>query len=161
MLHYYKLYWLNTFKISGRARRKEFWFPILATIIIEIIAGLLNLCLPIPSWLAYTIATIFSIVNYIPSFTVTVRRFHDLGMTMKIPVILFALSLLDGISEVIPAKAIHFNLDFNNTVNTIISVIVIVVVAFFLILCIFSLAVCCTRGNEQPNKYGKNPKYVN
>ncbi|PTJ75029.1 DUF805 domain-containing protein, partial [Staphylococcus kloosii] len=89
MLHYYKLYWLNAFKIHGRSRRKEFWYPVLVNIIITIIAGILNSFLPIPKGLSYTIGIIFSIANYIPSFTVMVRRFHDTGMTMKIPMILY------------------------------------------------------------------------
>ncbi|MBF7019579.1 DUF805 domain-containing protein [Staphylococcus sp. 18_1_E_LY] len=159
MLHYYKLYWLNALKIHGRARRKEFWYPILATLIIEIVASILNSVLPLPSWLTYTIATVFSIVNLVPSFTVTVRRFHDLDMTMKIPVILFVFSILADINDLIPSINIDFT--FNNVINIIIAVIFIVIVAAFLILGIISLAVCCTRGNEQSNKYGINPKYVN
>lgn len=159
MLHYYKLYWLNALKIHGRARRKEFWYPILATLIIEIVASILNSVLPLPSWLIYTIATVFSIVNLVPSFTVTVRRFHDLNMTMKIPVILFVFSILADINDLIPSINIDFT--FNNVINIIIAVIFIVIVVAFLILGIISLAVCCTRGNEQSNKYGINPKYIN
>lgn len=159
MLHYYKLYWLNALKIHGRARRKEFWYPFLATLIIEIVASILNSVLPLPSWLTYTIATVFSIVNLVPSFTVTVRRFHDLDMTMKIPVILFVFSILADINDLIPS--ININLTFNNVINIILAVIFIVIVAAFFILGIFTLIVCCTRGNEQSNKYGINPKYVN
>jgi uncharacterized membrane protein YhaH (DUF805 family) len=161
MLHYYKLYWLNAFKIHGRARRKEFWYPVLVNIIITIIAGVLDTFLPIPKGLSYTIGIIFSIANYIPGFTVMVRRFHDIGMTMKIPVILYIFMILDDISDVIPKSNFNFDLNFNNALNITISIIIIVIVAAFLILCIFSLAACCTRGNEDSNKYGVNPKYVN
>ncbi|PTJ79052.1 hypothetical protein BUZ59_05255 [Staphylococcus kloosii] len=69
--------------------------------------------------------------------------------------------ILDDISDVIPKSNFKFDLNFNNALNITISIIIIVIVAAFLILCIFSLAVCCTRGNEYSNKYGANPKYVN
>ncbi|MDT3960055.1 DUF805 domain-containing protein [Staphylococcus kloosii] len=159
MLHYYKLYWLNAFKIQGRARRKEFWYPVLATLIIEIIASILNAVLPLPSWLTYTIATVFTIVNYIPSFTVTVRRFHDISMTMKIPIILFALTILSDIGSIIPN--VNYDFNFNNAFNITIAIIGLIIFLIFIVLAIASLIACCTRGNEASNKYGANPKYVN
>ena len=161
MLHYYKLYWLNAFKIHGRARRKEFWYPVLVTLIIEIIASILNAVLPLPSWLTYTVATVFTIVNYIPSFTVTVRRFHDISMTMKVPIILFTLTILSDIGSIIPGPNVNYDFNFNNAFNITISIIGLIIFLAFIVLAIVSLIACCTRGNEASNKYGANPKYVN
>jgi uncharacterized membrane protein YhaH (DUF805 family) len=161
MLHYYKLYWINAFKIHGRARRKEFWYPVLVTLIIEIIASILNAVLPLPSWLTYTVATVFTIVNYIPSFTVTVRRFHDISMTMKVPIILFTLTILSDIGSIIPGPNVNYDFNFNNAFNITISIIGLIIFLAFIVLAIVSLIACCTRGNEYSNKYGANPKYVN
>ena len=139
MLHYYKLYWLNAFKIHGRARRKEFWYPVLVTLIIEIIASILNAVLPLPSWLTYTVATVFTIVNYIPSFTVTVRRFHDISMTMKVPIILFTLTILSDIGSIIPGPNVNYDFNFNNAFNITISIIGLIIFLAFIVLAIVSL----------------------
>lgn len=71
-------------------------------------------------------------------------KVHDLGMTMKIPVILYVFTILANINDFIPI--INIGLTFNNTVNIVLSVILIIIVAA---LAIFSRTACCIRGNEQ------------
>ncbi|WP_206166915.1 DUF805 domain-containing protein, partial [Mammaliicoccus sciuri] len=93
MLHYYKLFWLNAFNIHGRSRRKEFWYPILATIIITMLGNLLIRLIPIPELITVVISFIFNFATFIASISVTSRRFHDLNMTMTFPTITYALTL--------------------------------------------------------------------
>ncbi|MGW7968793.1 DUF805 domain-containing protein [Staphylococcus xylosus] len=50
MLHYYKLFWINALNIKGRSRRKEYWYPFLMTVIISVIASILNDVLPVPPY---------------------------------------------------------------------------------------------------------------
>lgn len=94
MLHYYKLFWLNAFNIHGRSRRKEFWYPILATIIITMLGNLLITVLPIPELITVIVSSIFNIATFIASISVTSRRFHDLNMTMIFPTITYALTFI-------------------------------------------------------------------
>ncbi|QRN92280.1 DUF805 domain-containing protein [Mammaliicoccus sciuri] len=87
MVHYYKLFWLNAFNIHGRSRRKEFWYPILATIIITMLGNLLITVLPIPELITVIVSSIFNIATFVAAISVTSRRFHDLNMTMTFPTI--------------------------------------------------------------------------
>ena len=59
-----------TFK--GRARRSEFWFWYLFTVIV----GLILECIPVIGWI---IGWIISIALIIPSWAVGARRLHDTG----------------------------------------------------------------------------------
>ncbi len=40
MLHYYKLFWINALNVTGRSRRKEYWYPILMNILLYIVISL-------------------------------------------------------------------------------------------------------------------------
>lgn len=76
----YKKFWQNYANFSGRARRSEYWYVVLANIVILITASILEL-LPIPFigmiisglYLLYAIATI------VPNLSLIVRRLHDIG----------------------------------------------------------------------------------
>lgn len=37
LFHSYKLFWLNFFKLNGRSRRRDFWWPFLINSVIEIL----------------------------------------------------------------------------------------------------------------------------
>lgn len=157
MLHYYKLFWLNMFKINGRARRKEFWYPVLMNIIISIIGSLLNNALPIPNWFAISVATLFNIASTIAMYTVTVRRNHDIGMTMKFATVIYAITLVVGVSEYAPIHQGIQNISILYAATMLISVVLVVI---FMVLCIISIVLCASKGQKEPNQYGENPKYV-
>ncbi|MCG7337797.1 DUF805 domain-containing protein [Staphylococcus sp. ACRSN] len=157
MFHYYKLFWLNMFKLNGRARRKEFWYPVLMNIIVSIVGSLINNVLALPNWFAISVATIFNIASTIAMFTVTVRRNHDIGMTMKFATVLYGLTIVFSILEFGPVYKGVSSIPIPEFVSMIIGVIVGIV---FLVLCIISIALCATSGQKEPNQYGKNPKYA-
>lgn len=150
MLYYYKLFWLNAFNIHGRSRRKEYWYPILATIIITILGNLLITVLPIPELITVIVSSIFNIATFIASITVTIRRFHDLNMTMILPTITYALTF---ITDVLYS---FFKDSVTSTYMTALYAILFVI-CLFLNLAILIMA--CSDGNKAPNKYGKSPKY--
>jgi len=64
---------------QGRARRKEFWYFVLFTIVFSVLAAFLDLALN--SYTAYggVIGLLFEVAIIIPSLSVTVRRLHDVG----------------------------------------------------------------------------------
>ena len=105
-------WWLTAMKkyvdFSGRARRKEYWMFILFNIIFGVVAIVLDIMLGMANedlgiGLFYTL---FSLAILLPTWSVTVRRLHDIGKSgwwifiSLIPFIgglwLFILTVLDG-----------------------------------------------------------------
>jgi len=64
-----KLYFANYTNFSGRSRRSEYWWIIL---FVNIIAFLLGFLLP-------EIAGIWTLVTFLPSLSLCIRRLHDTG----------------------------------------------------------------------------------
>lgn len=153
MLHYYKLFWLNALDVKGRARRKEFWYPFLMNILVNIILGLILFVLPLPAIIEETVSWIVYILMLVAMFTVTVRRFHDVGMTMLIPIIIYLVTVANDVSEFI-------NTDIPSFDNSALTIIAVIVGVIYIVILIVSLAVCCTSGKKETNKYGVNPKTI-
>ncbi|WP_436860851.1 DUF805 domain-containing protein [Staphylococcus caeli] len=151
MLHYYKLFWKNALNIKGRSRRKEYWYPILMNILLAIVIGLITYALPIPSIIEEVVGWILYILVTIAMFTVTVRRFHDVGMTMMIPILLFVGTWINN--------AINFiDIDIVNSLGSAFSIIAVILGVIYLVISIVGLVVCFTNGQKEFNKYGDNPK---
>ncbi|QOG03297.1 DUF805 domain-containing protein [Flavobacterium sp. MDT1-60] len=78
---YKKVVFENYANFSGRARRSEYWFYTLATIIISILLMIVDI------FSGLTIGTgelgicrgIYSLLVFIPGLAVLVRRLHDVG----------------------------------------------------------------------------------
>lgn len=153
MIHYYKLFWINALNIKGRARRKEFWYPFLMNILINIMLEIIFFLLPIPAIIEDTVGWIVYILILVAMFTVTVRRFHDVGMTMLIPIIIFLIAVINDFSEFI-------NSDIPTLDNSALTVIAVIFGVVYIVILIISLAVCCTSGQKETNKYGVNRKAV-
>ncbi|MBO0381774.1 DUF805 domain-containing protein [Staphylococcus saprophyticus] len=153
MIHYYKLFWINALNIKGRARRKEFWYPLLMNILINIMLEIIFFLLPIPAIIEDTVGWIVYILILVAMFTVTVRRFHDVGMTMLIPIIIFLIAVINDFSEFI-------NSDIPTLDNSALTVIAVIFGVVYIVILIVSLAVCCTSGQKETNQYGVNPKAV-
>lgn len=78
-MNYYISFWKNAFNFSGRARRAEYWMPVLFNCIIVIV---LMLLMSIGGALGtiFSIAYgLFSIANIVPGLSVCFRRIHDIG----------------------------------------------------------------------------------
>lgn len=153
MIHYYKLFWINALNIKGIARRKEFWYPFLMNILINIMLEIIFFLLPIPAIIEDTVGWIVYILILVAMFTVTVRRFHDVGMTMLIPIIIFLIAVINDFSEFI-------NSDIPTLDNSALTVIAVIFGVVYIVILIVSLAVCCTSGQKETNQYGVNPKAV-
>ncbi|MBT2571231.1 DUF805 domain-containing protein [Planococcus sp. ISL-110] len=97
----------KAFVFSGRSRRKEYWTFILGVMIISFALTIVELAagLEIAPDVGL-LTTIFSLIIFIPSLSVTVRRLHDIGrsgwwlLLSFIPVLgwiaLFVFTLLDS-----------------------------------------------------------------
>ncbi|RQM84304.1 hypothetical protein CO206_12640 [Staphylococcus xylosus] len=89
MLYYYKLFWINALNVTGRSRRKEYWYPMLMNMLLYTVMSLFLYIVPIPTIIEEIVGWVIYILVIIATFTVTVRRFHDVGMTMLIPILFF------------------------------------------------------------------------
>ncbi|WP_238998837.1 DUF805 domain-containing protein [Staphylococcus pseudoxylosus] len=89
MLYYYKLFWINALNVTGRSRRKEYWYPMLMNTLLYTVMSLFLYIVPIPTIIEEIVGWVIYILVIIATFTVTVRRFHDVGMTMLIPILFF------------------------------------------------------------------------
>ncbi len=73
----------NYAEFSGRARRKEFWMFVLFNVLISIIAMILDSLLGTtnPTLVAAGgyLELIVSVIHFVPSLAVTVRRLHDIN----------------------------------------------------------------------------------
>ncbi len=93
MVNYFKNYWLKAFDFKGKASRKEYWMTFLTMTVFEIILliiigivfpfqykltldkGIVLTGSPIGFW----IERIYSYATIIPSFSIVIRRLHDIG----------------------------------------------------------------------------------
>lgn len=65
---------------SGRARRREFWLFTLALFIASIVFAVVDSVVFGTSFSGYgPLSVLFSLVTFVPSLAVTVRRLHDTG----------------------------------------------------------------------------------
>lgn len=78
----YKKFWQNYANFQGRTRRSDYWYFVLANLIIEFAINILKLPFVYPSTpyvlLGY-INTLYSLAILIPSIAICVRRLHDIG----------------------------------------------------------------------------------
>lgn len=156
MLSYYKLYWINSFQINNRTARKGFWIPLLITIFIYIVFDQILSLLSISNSLSEIAKSVFILFNIIPGFTITVRRFHDVGLTMFIPIIFFLPEFISLIFTFIPnyiARNIFGSLSSNMNITSNFMLLFITFILFSLL--IFVIVVCCMKSDPDINKYNK------
>lgn len=82
LIEAYKKFWLNYANFSGRTRRSDYWFYVLANLIISFALNIL-LRLSQYSIVGTLIISFFSSLYYlsiiVPSIAICIRRLHDIG----------------------------------------------------------------------------------
>ena len=143
----------NYVNFSGRARRTEFWYFILFSILLMIVAMVLDaICFGHPYKLFYSLVALFL---FLPQLAVSARRLHDTGRSAKwllwnylallvwiIALVISGMSTLTGET----AAAVGF------------LVVLCVGGLGFLVWEIFFLVWFCLPGTPGANKYGPDPK---
>ena len=71
MVDAYKAMWKNYAKFSGRARRSEYWWVILAQTLISTAFSLLGA-------VANVVISVYGLATLIPMISLAVRRLHDI-----------------------------------------------------------------------------------
>lgn len=101
------LFWKNTFNFKGCASRTEYWYSILWVFLITLpvtIMGTFSFLFYISGvfevsaffiWLALTIvAIVLALVLFLPMFSLLIRRFHDCGKSMLLPLVYLIMSII-------------------------------------------------------------------
>src|SRR5699024_5897960 len=94
---------------------------------------------------------IFTIATYIAKCFVSVRRLPELGMYMLFLIKFFIFVIILGVGN-------NYIAEINTGSFLYTSFVIIGVI--YIVMCIISLAICCTNGSKEENKYGKNPKEI-
>jgi|SRR5699024_627184 len=95
---------------------------------------------------------IFTVATYIASFSVIVRRFHDVGITVLVPIVFYVFGIILTIAN-------NYMLEINT--GSFLYTLFIIIGVVYIVICVVTLAICCTNGVKNENKYGKNPKQRN
>ena len=80
MIEAYKRFFRNYTNFSGRSTRSDYWYVVLANIIIGIIIGVVDELLGL-SESTITISTIYTLATIIPGLALIVRRLHDINLS--------------------------------------------------------------------------------
>lgn len=95
MIEWYKKVVLENYSnFNGRARRAEFWWFLLGSVIISIVLQIIDRVIGIAIF-----GTIYSLAVLIPSIAVAIRRMHDVGKSgwfILIPIYNLILAFTEG-----------------------------------------------------------------
>jgi len=136
------------FVIKGRAGRKEFWYFVLADVIICFPLFILSL-IPVLGVIFRVVLSLFGLVTLIPSITVSVRRLHDTnkpGWLLLIGVIPSIISVMLLPMAIISIAGGFFFLALTGFIGIL-----------SLVGCIILLVFAIMAGTPGENKYGAVP----
>lgn len=161
------LFWTNYFNFKGRSRRSEYWWVALWHLIITftlLILGVLTLfILPVVGVVLLFALALYVLATIIPNLALNVRRFHDRGFSMLIPILSFVVGILYNIINAF-TKRTEVTEFGHSTITNHTGFIPWPVLIIFLILLlglnIFVFVVSLLDSQEETNKYGPSPKYV-
>lgn len=168
-LEAFKLFWKNYVNFTGRSTRSEYWFAALWMLIIYapltfiMILGTIFLVggaavesngVAVMGMILFLICmliyVLFALATFIPTWAVMIRRFHDTGRTMVIPIIMFALSILMNV--------FNFVLNMDESTELTPALIIFLILSLVnLVLWIYVLVVLCLPSQDKDNKYGRSP----
>jgi uncharacterized membrane protein YhaH (DUF805 family) len=96
-MNYYISVLKNFANFNGRARRSEYWYFVLFSVIISVALSSIDRMMGFESGL---LSTIYSLAVLVPSIAVGVRRMHDVGKSgwfILIPIYNLILALTPGV----------------------------------------------------------------
>lgn len=143
---------------GGRARRSEYWYWTLATILVSIVISIIEGLLGLSMDGSGPISGLFSLAILLPGLAVTFRRLHDTGRSGWW-IGGFYLGLIGFVIMVGVVFASTFSTGGESAAATGIGVFAIIAGLFAVIYAIALLVFLCQDSQVGPNKYGPNPKH--
>lgn len=143
---------------SGRARRSEYWYWTLATVLAAILVAIIEGLLGIGTDGSGPISTLLSLAIFLPGLAVTFRRLHDTGRSgwwiggfyLGIFVLAFTLVFMAAGMMAVGSE--------NTNAAAGLGVIGIILGLAIVIYAIAILFFLCQDSDKGPNKFGLNPK---
>ena len=144
---------------SGRSSRAEFWFFVLFVFILSVIASVLEAVLFGNYGRGVAVlSSLVSLIHFIPSLSVSVRRLHDIDRTgwwimlAFLPVVALVVAMGGSVMMMFGGGEIDGMAGFaamgtGLMLTALISLIVLIVLIVFY----------CTPGTPGPNRYGPPP----
>ncbi|ULG71404.1 DUF805 domain-containing protein [Macrococcus brunensis] len=169
----YKRFWQNAFKMRGRARRKEYWVPVLINGLIAL--GLMLIFSFVDYAMGYTpdamadadqavetlikpsniVNWLWSLILLIPSFTVLARRLQDININGWWALVPQLSGLVFAGISIFLAISLFANGDGGAlTFLTVFSIGALVVCIIGIVFFVFTVL----DSKPGPNKYGEDPK---
>lgn len=147
----------NYANFDGRARRKEYWYFCLFYLLLMIVAAAADQVF-LGSWRAQSIQMLTSLIFFIPSLAVLVRRLHDTGRSGKHVLWYYLLAMLYFI-VLVTYVAICTVTGAVSQLNSSLPFLIVAGTGALgiLIYAVFMLIWCCTKGTPGENEYGPDP----
>jgi len=145
------------FGFRGRARRSEYWFWILATILFGIFAALIDMALGISFARPGPVSSLLNLLLFIPGLAVSFRRLHDIGKSgwwiggFYLAIVIFVIVIFILALLVVAGGR-------DGEVETNLGYLVIIGVLGMMLYSIVLLIFFCQNSQVGPNNYGPNPK---
>ena len=143
---------------SGRARRSEYWYWVLATIIIAVILAIIEAVLGLSTEGDGPLSNLFNLAIFLPGLAVSFRRLHDAGRSgwwiggFYLGLLIFGII----IALIIGVDYASGDFDSFDGFGFILIILILAVFAYAIMLLVFM----CQDSHDGPNKYGPNPKNV-
>ncbi|WP_436854616.1 DUF805 domain-containing protein [Staphylococcus caeli] len=169
-----KMFWKNYVNFKGRSRRSEYWYMVLwhlifmAPALVLYFFALIFLASGAASnsdgmlafgvilmFLGIGYSAIYSLATLVPNWAIMIRRFHDTGRTMLIPLIFL------GVFVVTYPITIVINIRDEQLTNPINMVLMILISLIYFGFSIFMIVIACLDSERKTNKYGPSHKYGN
>ena len=148
MLNAIRLFFKNYFNFTGRSSRSEYWWFLLAYLIITVVIAILDaLIIGIDYAGSGVVSNLFNLVTLIGWLSLTARRLQDRGHTgwwqfaYLIPII----------------PLIYFGILFLFTENPAHAISAGLVVLLEIVILITLIIILCLPPKEDENKWGRNP----
>ena len=150
---------------SGRATRAEYWWWELATTACIIILGVLAFLLPDAAGTLSVVESLFVLAILLPTWTVTVRRLHDIGKSGWWILTWMILGSVSGIIMVVGA-VLAFGLAFlgdllgEGGLTAIGYVVLIVGLVPHVAIWLWVIVWMARQGDDGANRHGPDPRAV-
>jgi uncharacterized membrane protein YhaH (DUF805 family) len=156
MLYAVKSVLTQFFGFRGRARRSEYWYWILATILVAIVIAIIEALMGMGTDASGPLSTAFNLAIFFPGLAVTFRRLHDIGRTGwwigGFYLALFIVALFAGLMMAASLGGGGTSSFAAAGASMLLAGLAILIYA------IVMLVFLCTDSQHGPNKYGANPK---
>ncbi len=150
----------NYVNFDGRARRSEYWYFILFSILFMLVARFLDWLLL--DYRMTIFSTLFSLFIFLPQISVMVRRLHDTGRSGKIVLWYYIAAFIWVVALLISGFSAFAGAVSGSLASMPVGFLLLLFggMLVFLVWGIFFLVWFCTPGTPGENKYGPDPKAV-